>query len=85
MYRDEYLLKIGKLKAKLAGVNTPFKKNEINRELDKDTGGDSFEQDVFDSINEISGGGNERAIAEGFKKRKKTKGGGSTFSFTTKG
>jgi hypothetical protein len=39
----------------------------------------------MDMLNNHAGPGNERAISKAFKNRKKTKGGGSTFSFTTKG
>ena len=67
----------------MGGVNTPFKKNEINRELDKDTAGNKYEQDLFDAINEATGGGHERAISEGFKKLKKNKNGTYGFSFKT--
>ena len=82
---DDCIENIRILKLRLAGVNTPFKKNEINRELDKDTAGSDYEQNLFDHLNKITGGGNERALSDAYKKRKKDKDGGVSFSFTTKG
>lgn len=82
---DDPIENIKILKLRLAGVNTPFKKNEINRELDKDTAGSDFEQNLFDHLNKITGGGNERALADAYKKRKTRKDGTTRFSFTTKG
>jgi hypothetical protein len=79
------------LKAKIVRVaahqpaRDVFKKNKINRDLDADTAGNNIEQDIMDMLNNHAGPGNERAISKAFKNRKKTKGGGSTFSFTTKG
>jgi hypothetical protein len=81
-------VKIRLAKIRLAGVNTPFKKNEINRELDKDTGGDPFEQDLFDLISESATKNNpgnaksiNKQISKGFKKKPNKDG---TLSFTIK-
>lgn len=77
------------LKLRLAGVNTPFKKNEINREVAKDTAGNNYEQDVLDSLTDIiskSGGGHDsdlvrRKLNKGIKKLRKGPG-GTSFDIT---
>lgn len=86
MYRSDYLIKIGQLRTRLATIvsgSDIMKKNQINRDLDEDTAGNDFEQKLLDSINRVSGGGNERAISEALKKRKKGKN-STSFSVTTK-
>lgn len=90
MQRNEYLLKIGQIRAKLQKIAIAgediFKKNKINRDLDKDTAGNKYEQDITDMLNEIAGPGNERAISKGMRNMKTNKKTGiRSFTFTTKG
>ena len=82
-----YQLKAKLLKIRLAIAGEDiFKKNKINRDLDKDTAGNNFEQDLLDMITEsvdsdpAFSGDNARKVSEAFKKRKKGKGGTTTFT-----
>ena len=85
-------LKAKLLKIRLATIVSGSdinKKNKINRDLDKDTGGNDYEQDLFDFISEVSTKSNpsnadsiNRQISKGFKSMKKQK--GKTRSFTIK-
>jgi len=82
-----YQLKAKLLKIRLAIAGEDiFKKNKINRDLDKDTGGNKYEQDLLDSITSIVnedkafGNDNARKVSEAFKKRKKGKGGTTIFT-----
>lgn len=50
-----------------------FKKNKINRDLDEDTAGNKYEQDISDMLNRMNPG-KERSISKGLKNIKKNKG-----------
>jgi hypothetical protein len=85
---NEHLIKIPKLRAMIAQIqlaaHTPardiFKKNEINREVKKDTAGNSTEQDMMDSLSRIISkhdGSSEddarRRVTKGMRKMKTNK------------
>jgi len=86
-------LKAKLLKIRLATIVSGSdinKKNKINRDLDKDTGGNKYEQDIFDMISEMTnkshpGRNNEidRKISKGMRNIKRNKKTGEAgFSFT---
>ena len=92
----EHKQRIKKLKAKTSKMRLAvagediFKKNKIKRDVDKDTGGSDYEQDVFDSLTKMiskeTGGKPDavrRNLQKSYGKRKKSKSG--EVSFTYKG
>jgi hypothetical protein len=72
----EWQHKARELKLRLAAI-TPardiFKKNKINRDLDEDTAGNSYEQNLTDMLNKMNPGSG-RSISKGLKNIKKNKG-----------
>jgi len=71
--------RIKKLKARTSKMRLAvaaediFKKNKINRDLDEDTAGNKYEQDISDMLNRMNPG-KERSISKGLKNIKKNKG-----------
>ena len=79
-----------KMRLAVAGEDI-FKKNKINRDISKDTGGSDYEQKMFDSLTKMlskeTGGKPDdvrKNLQKSYSKRKKNKKDG-TVSFTYKG
>ena len=82
--------KTSKMRLAIAGEDI-FKKNKINRDITKDTGGNDYEQNLFDSLTKMlskqTGGKPDdvrKNLQKSYSKRKKNKKDG-TISFTYKG
>ncbi len=71
--------RVKKLKAKTSKMRLAvaaediFKKNKIKRDVDEDTAGNSYEQNLTDMLNKMNPG-KEKAISKGLRNVKKNKG-----------